>query len=274
MSAASVDRGARRSPWLSFAVRAGLACYAGVHVLLAFVVVRLVLGSDRGSSTSQGALALLAGDPVGRWTLAALALGFAVLVLWQVVTAAVGYRDREGWSRAVMRAGAACRVVVYGYLGWSCAGLAIAGRSATKGSPESTTAHLMSMPLGPWLVGAAGAVAVGVGIGLAIFGWLGGFVDQLDEEARRTDRRVPIVVVGRVGYIAKGLAMVVVGVLLGWAAWTHDPKKSGGLDESLYTLLGGGLGTAAVITVGIGIGCFGVYLLARSRHLDSDSLTS
>src|SRR4051794_4209021 len=105
-NAEAVDRTARRSSLLAHAVRAGLVGYGSVHLLLAFVALRLALGAGGGSSTGKGALALLAGDPVGRWTLAAIAAGFAVLVLWQLVAATVGYRDRDGWSRHLMRAGA------------------------------------------------------------------------------------------------------------------------------------------------------------------------
>lgn len=81
-------------------------------------------------------------------------------------------------------------------------------------------------------------------------------------------------VLGQVGYVVKGAAFVVIGGLLGWAALTRDPQKSGGLDQSLRELLGGTLGPPAVIVAGLGIGCFGLYLFARSRHLDADSLTS
>jgi hypothetical protein len=272
--AEAVDRRARDSSRLADAVRVGLVGYAVVHFLLAFVALRLALGGGQGASTGKGALALLAGDPVGRWSLAVLAVGFALLVLWQLLAAAVGFRDREGWSRHLMRFGAACRVVVYGWFAWSAAGFALAGRSASGGSPESQTAKLLALPYGPWLVAGVGAVTAAVGIGLAIFGWRDGFVEQLDEEARTGDRRVPIVLVGRFGYVAKGLAMVVVGALLGWAAWSHDPHKSGGLDESLYEVLGGALGTAAVVVVAAGIASFGAYLVARARHLNRDSLTS
>jgi hypothetical protein len=132
----------------------------------------------------------------------------------------------------------------------------------------------MALPAGPWLVAGIGVSAAVIGVVLAVFGWRKGFLEQLDEEATSRDRRVPIVVIGRAGYVAKGLAFVVIGVLLVWVAWTHDPRKSGGLDEALRELLGGPLGTVAIIGVGAGIGCFGLYLFARARHLNRRMLTS
>ena len=274
-AARRADRAARHSDTLAWAVRAGLVGYGLLHVLVGWVAVDLVLTSDSGTVTGTGALKQLAGEGAGRLTLAVMAVGFAALVLWQLVATCVGYHDKEGWSRWVMRFGAACRAVVWGYLAVQSAKLAAAGGSAGGGSPSSTTAHVMSWPAGPWLVALVGAVVVGVGIGLGVFGWRTGFVDQLEERARADGgRRVPIVVLGRVGYVTKGVALVVVGVLLGWAAWTHDARKSGGLDEALRELLGGGLGRVAIIVVAVGLACFGLFLLARARHLNRDSLTS
>jgi hypothetical protein len=270
-TARQVERGAVRSTALDLAVRVGLGAYGFVHLLVAWVTLRLVFGGSSGKATGKGALAQLADDTLGQLTLGVMALCFAALVVWQLLAAAVGYRDRDGLVRHLMRAGAVARAVTYGYLGVSAARLALEGRSASGGSPDSTTAKLMSAPAGQVLVAGVGVVAAGIGVGLVVFGLGKRFLGQLDEEARNQDRRIPIVVLGQVGYVVKGLAFVVIGVLLGWASYTHDPNKSGGLDAALHELLGQSLGTVAVVVVGVGIGAFGLYLLARSRHLDDDS---
>jgi hypothetical protein len=241
---------------------------------VALVAFRLVFGGQPHHATSQGALAQLAGDTLGKAVLGTMAVGFAALAVWQVVAGVVGYRDQDGWRRHAMRFAALCRVLTYGYFFIACARLAFEGQSGAGQSPDSTTARVMSAPAGPFLVAAAGLTAAGVGIGLVVFGLRRQFLDQLDEKARTADRRIPIVLLGQVGYVVKGVAFVIIGSLLCWAAWTHDPRKSGGLDAALHEVLGGRLGGPAVVVAGFGIGCFGLFLLARSRHLNEDTLTS
>jgi hypothetical protein len=258
---------------LAWGVRGGLLGYGVLHLLVAWVAVRLVLTPQQGRVTGQGALAQLAGETSGRLTLAVMAVGFAALVVWQLIAAAVGFHERDGRLRGFERFAALCRAAVWGYLAVTTTELAFEGGSS-GGSPSATTAAVMSWPAGSWLVAAVGVVVAAVGIGLGVFGWRVGFLDQLDHHARSRGRRVPIVVLGRVGYVTKGIALVVIGVLLVWAAWTHDPHKSGGLDRALYELLGGGLGKAAIIVIATGLACFGLFLLARARHLNRDSLTS
>ena len=265
---------ARRSDTLAWAVRGGLVGYGLLHLLVAWIAVRLVLTPADGSVTGRGALAQLADDTPGRLTLFVMALGFAALVVWQLIAAAVGFHDRDTRRRVLERLGALCRAAVWGYLAAITTELAVRGGGSGSASPRLTTGAVMSWPAGPWIVALVGAVVVGVGIGLAVVGWRTGFIDQLDDEARTRDRRVPIVVFGRVGYVAKGVALVVIGVLLVWGAWTHDPHKSAGLDGALYQLVGGGWGSAAIIVIAVGLTCFGLFLMARARHLNRDSLTS
>ena len=268
------EHSARRSDTLAWAVRGGLVGYGLLHLLVACIAARLVLTPATGSATGRGALAQLADGGPGRLLLLVMAIGFAALVVWQLIAAAVGYHRDTGAWRVLQRLGAMCRGSVWAYLALTTADLARSGGSGE--SPAATTATVMSWPAGVWLVALVGVVVTAVGIGLAVFGWRLGFLPQLDRRARSHDgrRRVPIVVLGRVGYAAKGTALVVIGVLLVWAAWGHDPARSGGLDRSLYELVGGGLGEAAVIVVAVGLGCFGLFLVARAWHLNRDSLTS
>ncbi len=255
-------------------MRAGLVAYGAVHLLVAWVAVRLAFGAGSGSATGAGALTQLAGTTSGKTALGAMAVAFVALVLWQVIVAAVGFRDRSGWSRIVMRLGAAFRSLTYGYLAVASARLVLSGRSGAGRSPGTMTARLMALPVGTFLVAMVGLAVMAMGVGLGVFGLKKGFLPQLDHQARTAQRRVPIVVLGQVGYSVKGAAFTIIGLLLGWAAITHDPHKSGGLDQALQELLGKTLGVPAIVVAGTGIGCFGLYLLALGRHLDADSITS
>jgi hypothetical protein len=278
--AAWAERRARHSPALLGSVRAGFVAYGAVHLLFAWIAIRLVTNHDASSgsasktATGQGALAQLADDPLGRILLGAMSVLFVILMLWQLLTALVGHRHRSGWRRVALRAAAVCRLLVYGYFAVSCARLSMRGADAAGRSPQSTTARILNAPLGPLLVIAVAAVAVGVGVALVVFGARKSFVRLLNQGARGGGRRKVVVVLGQVGYVAKGLAFIVVGALLTTVALTHDPGKAGGLDQALFQFLGHATGSAAIVVVGLGLGCFGLYLFALSRHLDDQALTS
>jgi hypothetical protein len=271
-SATRVEKRVRTSTTFSWLVRGGLVGYGLLHLLVCWISIGLLIG-QRPAGSERGALADLARSELGMVLLLVLGAGFVVLAVWQAIAGLVGYRHLSGGQRVLMRLGAGCRTVTYGYLAFSIGRILV--ERSSSGSPRSASAGVMAEPLGRVVLGVAGLVIIGVGIGMGVFGVRRQFLDQLDDEARKDrGRRVPIVMLGEFGYVAKGIAFLVIGVVVLWAAISNDASKTGGLDQSLEQLVGSSLGVAAVAVIGTGIGCFGLYLLARARHLRPRTLTS
>ena len=68
------------------------------------------------------------------------------------------------------------------------------------------------------------------------------------------------------GYIAKGVALGIVGVLFVTAAVTADPSKSTGLDGALHTLRDQPAGVLLLVIVALGFVAYGVYSFVRARY--------
>lgn len=262
-----LGRKADDSTALDHAVRIGLVAYGIVHLLIAWVAVQLALGERNGSASSDGALSRMAQTPLGGTLLYVVAGGFTALVLWQLTEAAGGHRDEEGKKRVAKRAGSVLKAVLYGSLGWSALKIAV-GSGSDGGGTDTMTAKLMSMPGGQLLVGLAGLAVVGYATYEIYEGLSESFMDKLDGRGRNGDTGKAFVTFGKVGYVAKGLAFLVVGGLFVWAAVSHDPKKSGGLDQALHTVLQQPLGSPMLIALAFGIACYGLFTFAWARHLD------
>jgi hypothetical protein len=273
VSAQAAERRLRAHSGFANSVRSGLVVYGCVHLLVAALSLRLALTGDRTSS--RGALAQLVDEPWGPLVSGALIGAFAGLALWQLLVALIGYRNLRGRRRALMRAGAACRVVGYGYLAFGIARLSVHRSSQGSGSsPRAASAGLLAQPFGRVALVICGLVVVGIGVGQVVFGVRAQFLDQLDDGAETGDRRRLIVFLGYTGYVTKGVAFAVVGLLVSWAGASNDPRKTGGLDHSLERLLGHTWGAIAVAVFGAGVGCFGLYLLARAVHFRRHTLTA
>jgi hypothetical protein len=247
-------------------VRLGLSAYGLVHLLLAYTAVRLAFG-DHERANQQGALSKLAQQPGGQLGLWVVAAGFFCLVAWQAYEALMGHVSEDGLKRTGKRLGSAGRAVVYLALGVTAVQKA-AGSSSNSSGTDSTTAKVMQAPGGQLLVGAVGLGILAVACFLVYLGLSERFTQQLDVEARTRGRRTPIVWLGRVGYTAKGLTLGLVGVLFTIAAAQFEPKKSGGLDQALRTLLQQPLGPYLLLAMALGLACFGLYCFAWARHLD------
>lgn len=262
-----LGRKAESSDALDHAVRVGLVGYGVVHLLIAWLALQLAFGDRSGKASSSGALHQLAQSGLGRTSLYVVAAGFAALVLWQGLEAAVGRRDEEGGKRVWKRFVSAVKTVVYATLGYSALDIA-SGSDTSGGGTDTWTAKLMAMPAGVWLVAAVGLVLAGVGVNLVYRGWAEKFLSKLDVDGSTGRSGRAYALVGKAGYTAKGVAFVIVGMLFLSAAWTHDPEKSGGLDQALSKLLEQPFGVPMLVAVAVGIACFGAFCFAWARHLD------
>ncbi|WP_139978721.1 DUF1206 domain-containing protein [Nocardioides litoris] len=236
----------------------GLVAFGVVHLVLGWLVVTLALGDREGSASTTGAMRQLDEQPLGGALVWAVSLGMFLLVVWQAVEA---WTDDETKDRLVH----AGRAVVYAVIGVS--GVRVATGSGGGGGTDSMTARLMDAPGGQLFVGAVGLGVVAVGGALLWQAWTESYLDHLDGRGRSGDAGRAYRVLARVGHVAKGLALGAVGVLFGYAAATHDAKKSGGVDQALRQVLDQSGGPVVVGLLGLGFAAFGVYCFAWSRHL-------
>ena len=255
----------QQSPWLDRGIRFGMVVYGVVHLIVAWLAVQLALG-DQGTTASQkGAMQSLAQQSLGPLLLWLIAIGMAMLVLWRVFEALAGHQEYEGGKRWRRRATSAFKAILYGYIAYLALRYAIG--SGSSSSSTSYTKTLMNQPYGRWLVGAVGIAIIVYGLNYARRGWTEKFMENLDARGTIGDTGTAYRMVGKVGYIAKGIAFMVVGGLFVAAGVTHHAKKSGGLDQALRTVLQQPFGPVLLILVAAGIACYGLFCFARARHL-------
>ena len=137
-----------------------------------------------------------------------------------------------------------------------------------SGSGEQTsslTAGLLGSPGGRVLV-------IAVGLAVAVIGGYHiykGASRRFEDELRPTaDHKIgaAVTATGMIGYIAKGVALLVVGVLFGWAALGSDPEKATGLDGAVQTIAALPAGAVLLCIVGAGLMLYGVYSVLCARY--------
>lgn len=264
-SAQSFGQQTKNSAWLQPAIRAGLVAYGVVHLLIAWLAFQLALGNNEGKASNQGAMKQLAEQPFGKVLLWAIAIGMVFLVIWRLIEGALGHTDEEGMRRWFKRAASLGKAIVYGAVGYSALTVALGAGSGSKG--RSTTAKLMDLPAGQWIVGLIGVGIVLYGGNMVRRGFTEKFKEHLSAEGKRGEAGRAYIWFGKLGHIAKGVSIVIVGGLFLYAAWSHRPKESGGLDEALHTVLRQPFGSFLLGAIAIGIACYGLFCIARARHL-------
>jgi hypothetical protein len=239
----------------------GLVTYGVIHLMIAWIALRLAWGDSSASADQQGALQQLASTPVGPILLWIVAIGLFALVLWRIGLAIWGFSWYRAEMRVAKRVSSLAQAVVYGALGVSALGIATGGGSSSGGSSDSMSARLLAQPFGRALLGAVAAGIVIVGIYLVVKGIRKRFTQELVDGGGPILNRV-----GQIGFVAKGLAFVLIGALFGWAALSHDAAKAGGLDAALHTVRQQQYGAVLLTAFAFGLAAFGVFCFGWSRR--------
>jgi len=244
-------------PALENAARLGYATSGVLHLLIGWLGLQVAWAGGAGSSADQsGALQTLSGNAVGKVILWLAVLGFLGLAIWQLTETIVGRGEASD------RAKAAAKLVVYLFLSFAAFSYARSG-SGTSSSQQSVdfTATLLSKPFGKVLVGAVGLAVVAVGAYHVYKGARKKFLQDLREHPGQW-----VVRAGVFGYVAKGIALGVVGALFVVAAVNSDPEKASGLDGALHTLREAPFGPILLTVVALGFASYAVYSFARAKY--------
>jgi hypothetical protein len=261
----AVDK-ATDSKAFEYTARVGFAASGVLHLLVAFIILRLAFGSG-GNADQSGALGTLAAQPGGALMLWVAAVGLLALGLWRVAEAVVGSKpgERSGQqqddSPAWKRAKSIGLAIVNFAIAFSAARFAMGSGQSSGQQNAGMSAQLMQSGWGKTLLIAVGLGIVAIGCYHVYKGASKKFLKDL-----RVSGGTGITAVGVTGYVAKGLALAGIGVLVIMASLQSDPSKSTGLDAAIKTVGEAPFGKILLIVAAVGIAAFGAYSFVRSRY--------
>lgn len=262
MGTTAPERGAqeaRENPAVNGAARLGFALYGVLYLVLAWLTVQLAIGDHPDKASGKGALHQLAEQPVGGVVLWVACAGFAALVVWDV------FRAFSPGTSLQERLSPACRAVVFTVLAVMAAQVGLTGEG-DEGT-DGWTARVLGLPGGRWIVAGIGVGVVCFGAWSVVKGFNGRWRREIDLEGRSGFSGTVLKLLARLGYVTRGLAYATVGALFVWAAWTHDPHQSAGLDQALSRLRGAAYGPWLLYLVALGFACWGAFQLAKVKYL-------
>ncbi|KAA8888602.1 DUF1206 domain-containing protein [Nocardia colli] len=263
-NSSTAERFAQHEIFERFA-RAGFVMTGIVHLFVGYIAIRIALGGSGGNADQSGALGELASKPGGIVLMWAGVVAFVLMGLWRLAEAAFGSASKpekdSKKSEAFHRVKAFALAVIYFSFAVSAFGFA---RGAGKSSSEQSTGitgRLMQNTAGKVALVVAGLIIIGVGGYHVYKGISRKFVKDLEGNTTALVRRL-----GTTGYIAKGLAVGAIGLLVILAVGKAEPGKAAGLDGALKTLGAQPYGVILLVVAGLGIITYGLYSFVMARY--------
>ncbi|WP_449371839.1 DUF1206 domain-containing protein [Arthrobacter psychrolactophilus] len=256
-----VARRAGNSRALTTIARIGFAASGLMHLLMGYLAIRIA-NHQGGESDQSGAFAQMAKLPGGTILVWVTVVGLTALALWLLLQAAlgIGSASKKRWARSLVSFG---KSVAYFTLASTALSMALRQPTDSATSARQASRTILSLPGGQLMLIVAGIIAAGIGGYLVVKGVRRKFHEDI--EVPTGHAKTAIEVLGIAGYVAKGIAIVTLGILLIVAAIQVDPQDASGLDGALKALVALPFGEAILLVIGCGLMAYGLYSFARAR---------
>ncbi|GAB3551516.1 DUF1206 domain-containing protein [Arthrobacter tumbae] len=261
--AADVAEDASDHAVLDAVARFGFAVLAVVHILIGIIALQIAFGGS-GEAEPTGALEQLAGGTSGPWIMWACAIGCLGLAAWQLSEATLRARHLPTGEQVSKTISSGSLSIIYGSMAFTFARFAFGGEVDSSESTRDFTAAMIGSGFGIFVILAVGGTVLGIGVHFVFKGLLRKFRPEL-RHFEDTHRGALIEVLGVIGHVAKGIALILVGILFIAAVVTHDAARSTGLDGSLKALTDHPFGDAMLISIAVGLICYGIFALVRAK---------
>jgi len=258
-----VAKEAAYSPTMERLTRLGYGIKGLIYITIGLLAIQGALGKGSTSTADQlGAIETFSKLPFAQALLWIVLIGLVSYALWGVIRAILDPfhkgTDTEG---LLSRGGYLVSAATYASFFVPTYRLIQGGRSSSGGSQTQLVAQIMSMPMGRYIVGAIGLMAIGAGLYQVYTGIASKFEKQFKTYALTAEQYRLAIQIGRFGTIARGIVFALVGFFFCLAAYTASPGRAQGIAGALSYLDNQPYGLWLLGIVAAGLIAFGIYSL-------------
>ena len=257
--------------WAVAVMRAG---YAGRGVTYGAIAGLSLWAIWRGGE-AQGtgsALRTLGTEGWGIVVLCLIAIGLLCYAVWRGIDAAEDLEDYGNEAKGkVARAG----MIVTGLTHGAIAALALSivlgqddggpggeGGGQGQGGVASIVGRVLEWPGGRWIVGIAALCTIGAGVYYLVKGFKAKYREHLRANHFTENYDWAL----RLGVMANGVLIVIIGGFLGAAAASDSESQAGGLGAAFDWLASQPFGNVLVVTVCIGLLAFAFFCFVNAAY--------
>ena len=262
------DKMRQAKPWVRRFGRFGSMSKGIVYGMIGVLAALAAVGPGGETTGTGGALQSIAEMPFGEVVLWIIGIGLIGSIMWDFIKA---LKDPENEGKdakgIIKRTGFFISAIIYANLAFGAIKLAShTGKAGGDDSEKIISGKLMEQPYGVWLIGLLGVIIIGYGLYEFFNGAKEKFMRKFNTTDMNATERKVARISGKVGLMARGLVLSMVGFFFIKTAYSHNPEQSKGLGGALSELANQPYGQFLLVIVSFGFILFGIYQIILGRY--------
>lgn len=258
-----------KEKWFEKFARFGLVSKGIVYCLMGLLSVLAAFGLSREKGDKAEAFKLIYDQPFGKFLLMAIALGLLGYVMLRMFQA---YKDIDNKGKdlkgIITRIGFALSAFLYLGVGAYALKLAFAGPGGDDSdSRQFVVSKVLGYPGGEYVVGIAGLIVIGMGIHQVYKGIAGKFMKKI--KLIRSNMKDLFKKAGMVGYISRGIVLMIIGYFLFHAASLSNANEAQGTGAA-FDFMENKFGSLLMGIVALGLIGYGIFTLVKAKYQKID----
>lgn len=260
----------KAKPWVEKIARFGYTAKGIFYAIIGLLSIQAAYQAGETELSIHAVLLAIFVQPMGRILLAVVALGLLGYVLWRIVQV---FEDPDhagtDWKGLIQRAAYAFSGIGYAFVSYTAFEIVFDLDPNVAQNPPALRAiidYVLGQPLGRPLVGLAGVIFLGIGLYQFYRTISANFQKHWDWSQLSSTAKRLIILLGRVGFGARGVLYSLIGYFLILAAVQLEADEAGGFGRAIEALdspefapwILGGVAAAVII--------YSVYVLIQARY--------
>ncbi|MGB3492557.1 MAG: DUF1206 domain-containing protein [Elainellaceae cyanobacterium] len=255
-------------------IRFGYASKGIVYFSIGFLSLRAALGDPVAIVGTEGALLMLLRQPLGEIIVTTLAVGLCGYSFWRFIQAISDPEHKRELSlkSIAQRVGYLISAIVYVQVAHESVDFAWDSSPIQTDAVNSAVFRVLGFKYGEELIALVALVIFGIGA-IYVYGAISG---KFISEFRRTCRvfsqsqyhwlKKMATYLAQIGYTARGVAILVIGVGYVRASLTSSVASVGGTEEALQQLLLQSYGTESLLMIALGFIAYSLYTIFNAFY--------
>lgn len=253
--------------WLKQYILVGYAAKGILYFLIGSFAIQAAMVSGRQASGTYLILTFVTQQPLGKLLVCLLAValtGYVWRRLLQVILLP-GHSNLWSIKCIFQRLGYLMSGLSYGGVTYSALNI-VFELGEYDDTIEDLVNQLFEQPIGEWIILLGGIAVATIGLFYILGAYNGSYISEFQSDNLHHQVEKWTIRIGKLGVAARGVAFILIGIFLIQAAILGNSELAGGLQNALRVLPTKPMGWLWLSLIGMGLICYGVYMLVAAIY--------